>query len=361
MRLLVPPLALLILATPSAGGTVLVPGDVPTIGGALAVAAAGDTVLVSAGTYAENLSMADGVVLRGADPVSRPVLDGSGTGVALSADGLATGTRVENFVFRAGAGSGLGGGVYLKDSPVAFLNCRFEGCSAQHGGGLGADASGFVLIDCDFEGNSATQTGGAISIVNASSPSIDGCRLADNDAVAGGAISVRNGATAGVSDCLFDGNRAPDGAGIWFDFFTGGLVVSCTFAFQDALGSAGSTLFLNPNATPFFSACILAFATAGTASFATAGANPTWDCIDSFDNAAGDALAGGTNLGTSFSLDPQFCDGTGGVFTLRETSPCLPGADCGLIGAFGSEPCVATSAGNELREATWGSLKYRYR
>ncbi len=49
-----------------AAATIAVPGDFGTIGAALATAATGDTVLVDAGTYIEDLTVPGGVILRGA-------------------------------------------------------------------------------------------------------------------------------------------------------------------------------------------------------------------------------------------------------------------------------------------------------
>jgi hypothetical protein len=62
-------------------------------------------------------------------------------------------------------------------------------------------------------------------------------------------------------------------------------------------------------------------------------------CTNSYDNAGGDwvgPLEGQDTLAGNMSVDPLFCDRSGGEFTLLDASPCAPeNNDCGvLIGAL---------------------------
>jgi len=352
----------LLAAVPCAAATYVVPDSVATIGAALALAVAGDTVRVQPGTYPERLDLVDGVKLMAADPAQRPVVDGGGAGTVLTAVDCGLGTEVRGLVIRGGAGAGVGGGAYLLDSPIVLLDCRFEGNTAVHGAGVGADGSGFLLLGCELEGNTAAQTGGAVSATDASSPVLASCRFRDNEAIAGGAVALRNGCTAQISSCVFESNRADEGGALWYDFFAGGTLRSCTAAFNEAFSGLGAGVFVSPFATPTVTRCILAFGVTGGGVFVVSGATPVWGCNDVFGNDGGDGIAGGTDLGTNFSLDPLFCDAPGSVFTLRDDSPCLAGVTCpSLVGAFGAGGCGPTAAGQGLRVVSWGSLKARYR
>jgi hypothetical protein len=342
--------------------TLVVPDSVATVGGALALAGAGDSVLVGPGTYPELLTMVDGVVLIAADPGNRPVLDGGGAGRPLTAQFCSTGTVVSGFVFANGTSGALGGAVYLNRSVMQLVDCRFETSTAAHGGGLGADASTFALSDCEFEGNTASQTGGAVSLTGLGSATLTGCVFRGNSALAGGALAVRNGATPAISASLLDANQAGQGGGIWYDFFSGGSLVGCTFAFNEAL-SLGAGAFLNSLATPALSNCIFAFGVGGAGLHTVAGAAPTYACNDLFGNSGGDALGVGVNLGGNVFLDPLFCDAQNRVFTLKDTSPCLPAnsGGCGRIGAFDAGGCGPVGAGEDIAAASWGAVKNRYR
>ncbi|MGQ0721868.1 MAG: right-handed parallel beta-helix repeat-containing protein [Candidatus Eiseniibacteriota bacterium] len=359
------PLAFALLTVPFAASAVtwVVPDSVPTVGGALALAGSGDSVVVGPGTYPEVVDMVDGVVLLAADPENRPVLDGGGAGTPLTAQFCSTGTVVSGFVFANGVSVALGGGVYLNRSVMQILDCRFANNSAAHGGGLGADASAFVLAGCEFEGNSAAQTGGAVSVTGLGSPSLTGCTFRGNSALVGGAVAVRNGSTPIISASLLDGNQADQGGGLWYDFFTGGSLSGCTLAFNDATSGLGAGAFLNSLATPALSTCIFAFGVGGAGLHTVAGAAPTYSCNDLFGNAGGDALGAGVDLGGNVFADPLFCGAQTGVFTLQDTSPCLAAnsGGCGQIGAFDAGGCGAVGAGSEMAVASWGAVKSRYR
>jgi len=342
-------------------GVIVVPDSVGTIGAALAIASSGDTVQVQPGTYPETIVLVDGVAVIAADPGQRPVLDGGGSGPVVSAQNCGSGTVLQGFVVRNGVGVGLGGGAWVKSSSLRIQDCRFEDNSAVHGGGVGGENSAFQLIDCRLEGNAASQTGGAISVTGLPSPTITGCTLFDNDALAGGGLAIRNGCTPAVSGSLIDTNRADQGGGVWYDLFAGGTLSGCTIVFNDAT-SLGGGLFLNSLSGPAITACVIALSGSGAAAHAVAGATPTWDCNDLWGNANGNAVVGGGDLGTNISVDPEFCDPvSGGDFGLSDTSPCLAGVSCpSLIGAFG-QACVAVSAGAEMTASSWGAVKARYR
>ena len=104
---------------------------------------------------------------------------------------------------------------------------------------------------------------------------------------------------------------------------------------------------------------IIAFSTDGEAVYCPPGVSVTFDCCDLFGNAGGDWVGGIADqygLNGNISADPLFCDPENGDFRLQEDSPCAPGTECDLIGAW-PVGCGPTAA----EQTTWGGLKARFR
>ena len=79
-------------------------------------------------------------------------------------------------------------------------------------------------------------------------------------------------------------------------------------------------------------------------------------CNDVWDNDRGD-YDGPITRPTDISADPLFCDSDGGDFRLDCNSPCLPSAECDLIGAL-EMGCGGPSV---TVPTTWGAIKSMYR
>lgn len=256
-----------VLLTSSSWGAVLqVPGEYPDLHSALAVAIAGDSVVVSPGVYSEwGLLLPSGVTLLGTpeDPTlvvgdgarrGRILYAGSGTvcgltfrhgdaGTAIydSGGGLRIGPQatVSDCVFEACVGNG-GGGLVAVDAVVRrcrFVECvAIEGASGNGGTGGGALLYGVTLEDCIFEGNSAhgggaarieygavvrcvfrsnhaDDCGGLAAYLPIPGTAVRECTFANNTSSTrfGGAVAA--GAACAFEDCLFVGNSAVDAAG----------------------------------------------------------------------------------------------------------------------------------------------------
>ena len=342
----------------ASGTTHVVPDAFPTIADALAAAAAGDTVLVRSGTYPENLTLVDGVVLRGEDPGTPPVLDGMSADPVLTAVSCGPDTRVEDVVVRNGLKATLGGGAYLVLSEVAFLRVRFESNSANRGGGIGADDASFTATDCEFVGNSAAVSGGGVA-ATAGAPTLVNCRFVDNTSFAGGAIAVLNGSTPLIQQCFVDSCTADQGAAVWYDFLAGGTLQGNTIVRCEATG-LGGILYFGSLAGPVVHNNIVALGAGGGATFGVAGAVASFACNCTYQNVGGDALSGGTDDGSSFTADPLFCDVASDDFTIFQHSPCNAVNQCGLIGAFGPA-CAQVGVDEDVVTSTWGRIKSAWR
>jgi hypothetical protein len=329
---MIPALLVALTATlPSEAAVWNVPAAVPTITGAAALAADGDTILVACGTYLEHdIALLTGVTLR--SETGQPdcvTIDAQGQGRVLFSEDATGDIVVEGITLTGGmvAGSdpwtGWGGGaLFLSGSPT-MRRCRFTQNSATGGGGLVFSGHGSpAAVDSRFDGNVADGGGGVLCWVTTAT--LDGCTFDGNTAwTAGGGVSATL-ATVSIGTSTFHANAAPDGAAL--------------------AGDLESVYALD--------ASILAFSPSGNAVWCDSTSVATAACCDVFGNAGGDwtgALAGQDGAAGNFAANPLFCDAAGGEFTLSPASPCLPGqhpdgASCGTIGAYGAGNCGAPSA-----------------
>jgi len=194
----------------AAGRAIRVPADQPSIGAALALAGARDTVLVASGIYGEHdLELPAGVVLRSeVGPPAGAVIDATGMGGRVlscrNASGLA---RLEGFTIRGG-----------------------ELPAGEAGAGLLCDHASPEVRDCLFTGNTAP-AGSAVACVNGAAPAMQQCTLANNGGPPAGGVLHCADSRPSLRGFLIAGNA--------------GAAVSCTgasgpqFACSDLYGNAG--------------------------------------------------------------------------------------------------------------------------
>jgi hypothetical protein len=200
-----------------------VPADFGTVAAAVAAAAAGDTVKVAAGTYFEHVVLKDGVELRGgydgtyndpADPASNvTMIHGSGTGPAITAIGMGSGTIVNGLTLTGGGGSPGAGVIVTGGSPV-FTDNRISG-NRQAGiaGGVFISGGSTARFQSNTVKNNSSQgSGGAFHVQN-STPLLLSNLIEDNVAPgAGGGVYLYTSAAV-CSLNTFRNNRAGNGGG----------------------------------------------------------------------------------------------------------------------------------------------------
>src|SRR3954467_4171893 len=106
--------------------TIRVPGDFPNINGGLTSADYGDTVLVSPGHYYENVTLVQGVVLKGTNQLEC-IIDGMRKGPTIYA---VTGSEIQNFTIT----NGIDGILCENSSPYIHHNWILD----NQGAGIGA-------------------------------------------------------------------------------------------------------------------------------------------------------------------------------------------------------------------------------
>ena len=154
-------------------------GDAPTVQVGLDMCAAGDTVLVAAGTYNENIVWPDmdGLKLMSESGPEVTAIDGGGTDrVILIMTGVDETTVIDGFAIRNAQINGTGAGIMCAygSSPTISNNDIYENTAGMSGsgGGIGCDASSPTIINNSITHNSAAGFGGGIGCSSGSSPII---------------------------------------------------------------------------------------------------------------------------------------------------------------------------------------------
>lgn len=347
-------LATLALAVPAASRTWDVhpdgSGAAPTIAAAFDSAAAGDTVRVACGTYFEHslLLPADVVLRSETGSADCAILDAGHQGRCLTVSVGGASTRIEGLTFANGRAAGgcadpglgtycMGGGLLCMGASPAVASCVFrDNFASDNGGGATCLFSSPSFTDCEFTGNAAHVGGALLSAFPPGAPVLNRCVLAGNTAVTDGGAVYVFGTSLTISECTIAGNGAGQGGGGIFWISDGALQVDRTVVALNA-GMGGLEC--------------------GFAS-----SIPMLTCSNLWGNGGGDWIGCvADQLGTSanVSLDPLFCDASGGEFALSASSPCAGGV-CGRIGALDAA-CGALGAGASVSAAPWGRVKALWR
>lgn len=207
-----------LLAGSAFADTINVPGDYPTIQGAIDAASNGDTVMIAGGSYYEHEINSQGkaITIQGAvDTGGLPVtiIDAQKQGPVLYCDSSETDKTVFSNLIITGGLWFNGGGIYLTSSSPTFTNCVISGNVAlEDGGGMYVSntVSNVQLINCTFTGNTASESGyGGGLCVSAGDLSCENCTFEYNDAFwGGGAINGDYTSDIALTNCTIESNTA---------------------------------------------------------------------------------------------------------------------------------------------------------
>ncbi len=251
--------ALIMLCSPALAGTWYVNGvngdngnncktqatACATIGRAISLAVPGDTILIAAATYQENLSIPFNLTLRGAKAATT-IIDGTdtanvftvGTGISLTLSNL----TVENGVGYSGGGGVNNSGTLTVNNSVFYLNTALSGGAILNTGTATISKTTFSGNSPYFFGHSASC--GAIdnrSAMTITASTFD-TNFANNNSTAGGAIC--NGGTLTIKASTFSNNSSSGnngGYGGAIFHYAGTLsVTNSTFSANSATTSGGA-------------------------------------------------------------------------------------------------------------------------
>ena len=327
----------------SNGGTSAAPKK--TIQGAVAIAVAGDEIVVAAGTYGPISTGNKAITITGSGGAGATVISGGGTGrcATLVADSVEqNATVLSGFTLTDGcatnvspaAHSGYGGGAL----GGTLRNCILTGNAARSGGG----AYSCIMSNCTVSGNMAFCGGGVYDC------NLRECTLTDNGASqnGGGAIySTLTGCTltgnaadyegggacqCHLNNCTLSGNAAMSGGGASCCF----PMNNCLLTGNTATGGGGGTL-----------RCSLINCTVTGNAAAYAGGALEGACLSSIvwgNNAAADANHKNSRLVSccavpaptsdgNISANPRFTDSANGNYRLMESSLCINAGANGYV------------------------------
>jgi len=282
-------------------GTILVPQDYPTIQAGIDAASDGDTVLVSAGTYVENINCSKSITIAGSG-IDSTFVDGGGNNRVFDFSIGGTSLIIEDLTVQNGVGEQIGGGFKIEttnanQTDININRCHFLNNQTVYlGGGLE-----------DIKGGGAIYIG-SNTWVTTDTININDCIFTNNYAVAesdnytgigyGGAINLYTGVHLAINNSTFFGNIAGAGGGNSI------LSTTCT----ECLVVSNSILF---DETPVLNGGV--------------------STQVSFSN-----INGGWEGEGNIDANPFFCNPDSGDYTLAENSPCVGTGENGAnMGAFG--------------------------
>lgn len=325
-------------------------GDAATIKAAVGLAAAGDSVVVFAGTYNEHdINVTKQLFIVSVAGETSTIIDAQTLGRCFLFDKFTPTIVIKGFTLRnadskyTAANPGSGGAVLFKSrSRVDMIDCAFRSNSANMGGAaMARDSSTVTFQRCSFLDNVAYQDnypgeGGAVNLngslasSTALSAVFDSCLFVNNTAQLDGAAIAMNRCLPAISHSTFYSNHASSGGG------TISLVSDVYLTMDRTIVS--------------FSDCygIVAWANLLGAEIS---------CCDVYSNPSGNyggLIPNQTGTNYNISADPWFCSAPGDL-SISTISPCAPAhSSCGeLIGRYG--PFCDTGPNLIVASVVWSS------
>jgi hypothetical protein len=283
--------------------TILVPDDYSTIQDAIDAAFDGDTILVSDGTYTENIDFkGKAITLQSVNGAGSTTIDGGANGsVVYFMYGEDINSVLDGFTITNGSVTSAGGGILCwGHSSPTIKNCivtdniggSISGCTSAGscgGGGIACFDSSPVIINCKISNNTTLKSGGGVIFDDGSSPVFINCIISKNSAYSGGGIFTQAVfSLAKFINCTISGNTATTQAG-------GGFYAG----------------YSTPSITVYN--CIFWGNTAAT------GGNE----IDGILTVEYSDIQGGWTGTGNIDADPLFVNAAGGDYHLKVGSPCI--------------------------------------
>jgi len=326
MRTLVAALLVLSLTALGQAATIQVPSNHMTIQAAIQAADTGDTILVAAGTYVENLDfLGKDLVLKSESGPLETVIDGNhGASVVTIKNGETAAALLEGFTLTNGhaayvegggavsclngscpvirgnlitlndVGGALGGGVFCSNSSPLIQGNVFSKNASGMGGAISCRYGAAPhILDNVMEGNQAGQRGGAIECYQDGGPVIERNLMKGNTTYStwayGGAVFGEQSAASVLANTIRENDAAHSGGGVYFQDSTpvirdnvvignstanygGGIalvgcsvseVTGCIVA-KNAAGVHGGGIYTWYSSQVDITGCTIAYNTAGT-------------------------------------------------------------------------------------------------
>ena len=296
---------------------VYVPDDYASIQEALNAVNSGDTILVAAGTYVENINfMGKDVVVMSADGPEVTIIDGNQNGSVVSiSSGETEAAVLDGFTITNGNGtlydgSIYGGGVFILDNSSPSLKNLI--------------VSGNSIPDDEMNG------GGGIGIIYNSHPKLRNIVITNNQSgFAGGGLSISfNSNPVLESVTIHDNSSAIYGGGVMLFDHCAPLFNQVTVVNNDCDTEAGGVQMVHACTPVIINSVIWGnsnwqVAQGGVVDYLS---DTTYVAYSNIQGGPGDAWAGIGRLNWlegNLDSDPLFSDSDEGDFSLLATSPCI--------------------------------------
>jgi hypothetical protein len=257
------PVLTMIAASTVAAKTIKVPADRPTIQDAINSAGNGDIVLVSPGTYTENINFSGkAITVTSSDGPDSTIIDGGNTApVAMFVSGEGPKSVLSYLTLQDGSSTFNtqydGGGIYILDtSPTIAHNIIQKNSACNGGAGIAVSAGSPVIKDNIIKNNSQKNCsggvgGGGIEVSGPGSAQIIGNAIHNNVWPGnGGGITLFGGNNPTIMNNVIRENSSENGqgGGMWIVNTTDTVIVQNLF--YGNTGSQGGAVYLSvPNST----------------------------------------------------------------------------------------------------------------
>ena len=353
----------------SAATIIHVPADQPTIQAGINAASKGDIVLVSPGTYIENINfMGKAIKVKSSNGAKLTIIDGNKNGSVVTFNqgetktSLLKGFTIQNGQADEGAGvavesssptiagniithnggcNGVGIGVGF-GSPIISKNMITFNAQVGCSGGIGGagislrGAASAQILGNKILNNTMGADGGGISLFAAGTPLIHGNFIQSNVSFGvGGGIVLFNQSDANIINNVISKNRASQGGGVYWltpSGTRGPFLVNNTLVTNDATSGQGSEIFADGFDINALVINTLVIGKSGETAFFCGNfndLNPPAIQFDDVFNSSG-ATYGGictdqTGINGNISADPLFKGRTN--YRLQSGSPAIDAGD----------------------------------
>lgn len=411
-------IAVSLCATALSAKTVHVPADQPTIQAGINAASNGDTVVVSAGTYYEQINFGGkAIIVRSQSGNKVTIIDGIDLpgAVVTFGTGETTSSVLQGFTIQNGSSNSStfeGGGIeVIGASPSIIGNIIHNNVAPSRGGGINIYQGSPLVQGNTITGNTVAFTGGTegggIDVLGASSAQIVHNNIQNNFGVGfgggiglfgagnvlvldntisnnaaeseGGGIYIVNEADEVIVQNLISRNSAPEGAGIYIlipQSTTGFRLVNNTISTNGSSNAAVVADGFNQNGQIIGN---LIIAPAGQSALLC---NPLYkdgppivqfnDAFTPLGNSYDGMCAGFSGIHSNISTNPQFVgtrnfhlkDGSPAIDAGNNSAPDLPSKDLGgnarIIDGNGGPTAIVDIGAHEFLPValTPGSLAF---
>ncbi len=245
--------------------TINIPANQPTIQAGINAAAKGDTVLVSPGTYNENINFrGKAITVKSSAGPKVTIIDGGGISAVVifslkeTRASVLRGFTIRNGLSGTATSNYVGGGILINNaSPTIQGNVIENNLAVYAGGGIGINLGSPLIEGNTIQDNGQSPSydfgagGGGIGVIGAGSAQIVGNVIRNNSwnnagAGFGGGIALYNSGSTLVENNIIQGNVAGTwGAAMWTYGDTSGTVVAQNLITGNSAAENDSGLYLD--------------------------------------------------------------------------------------------------------------------